>query len=190
MAFNGVIVDLGQSIPSPHHYLVKFWVPQTADDALEYTDRQKQEDAVKCFFCTITCWESRFWTTFSIAGQIYKDVSASRIVSVWPRLVVIQWGSVPACSAALVDYIWLLGWGLDPSVCVCDRWPGANRQMWPHWCVSLCVWEQKKGSEEIRTQLLDNDEDPLCILQHGSYRRELQCLLSSNTLVQHQVCHP
>lgn len=146
MAFNGVIVDLGQSIPSPHHYLVKFWVPQTADDALEYTDRQKQEDAVKYFFCTITCWESRFWTTFSIAGQIYKDVSASRIVSVWPRLVVIQWGSVPACSAALVDYIWLLGWGLDPSVCVCDRWPGANRQMWPHLSggVCLCVCESKK----------------------------------------------
>lgn len=45
MAFNGVIVDLGQSISRPSHYLVKFWVPQAADDALEnkkQTDRQKR----------------------------------------------------------------------------------------------------------------------------------------------------
>lgn len=37
VAFNGVIIDFGQSIPSPHHYLVKFWVPQASDDALETT---------------------------------------------------------------------------------------------------------------------------------------------------------
>lgn len=35
MAFNRVVVDFGQSIPSSHHYLVEFWVPQAADDALE-----------------------------------------------------------------------------------------------------------------------------------------------------------
>lgn len=35
VAFNRVIVDFGQSIPSSHHYLVKFWVPEAADDALE-----------------------------------------------------------------------------------------------------------------------------------------------------------
>lgn len=107
------------------------------------TDRNKKMQLN--IFCTVTCWKSRFWTT-SIVGQIYKDVSASHIVSVWPRLVVIQWGSVPACSAALVDYIWLLGWGLDPSVCVCDRWPSANRQMWPHLSrgVCLCVRAKKK----------------------------------------------
>lgn len=40
MAFNWVIVDFGQSIPSSHHDLVQFWVPQAADDALE-----KEEDA-------------------------------------------------------------------------------------------------------------------------------------------------
>lgn len=41
VAFNWVVVDFGQSIPSSHHYLVKFWVPQAADDALE----KKKKDA-------------------------------------------------------------------------------------------------------------------------------------------------
>lgn len=55
MAFHWIIVDLGQSITSSNHYLVKFWVPQTADDALEYTDRQKQvygSPKMFGFFCT------------------------------------------------------------------------------------------------------------------------------------------
>lgn len=40
VAFNGIIVDFDQSVPGPHHYLVEFWVPQAADDAL----RQKQDE--------------------------------------------------------------------------------------------------------------------------------------------------
>lgn len=40
VAFNRIIVDFNQSVPGSHHYLVEFWVPQAADDAL----RQKQDE--------------------------------------------------------------------------------------------------------------------------------------------------
>lgn len=42
VALHGVVVDLGQSVPSAHHDLVQFGVPQAADDALEQTDRDDQ----------------------------------------------------------------------------------------------------------------------------------------------------
>lgn len=76
------------------------------------------------------------------------------IVSVWPGLVVVQWGSVPACSAALADYIWLLGWGLDPSVCVWQmaQCQYANVTTFIQRCVCVSVYESKRGTErEIYT---------------------------------------
>lgn len=42
VAFNGVVVDFGQSIPGSHHYLVKFRVPQAADDTLEKKKRKER----------------------------------------------------------------------------------------------------------------------------------------------------
>lgn len=39
VAFNWIVVYLGQSVPSSHHYLVKLWVPQAADDTLHKDKR-------------------------------------------------------------------------------------------------------------------------------------------------------
>lgn len=74
VAFNGVIVDFGQSIPSSHHYLVKFWVPQAADDALEKKNKtKKHKDACWCFGeepdPTLDCRPRLYWCSCCVTQE-------------------------------------------------------------------------------------------------------------------------
>lgn len=103
--------------------------------------------------------QSQAW----IVDHVYIDVPA-----VWLRVVVIYWGSVPACSAALVDYIWMLGRGLDPSVCVWQMAPcqQANVTTLIQRRVFVCEWEREKRGAKTKKRAVEeypllshNDED-------------------------------
>ena len=72
MAFHWIIVDLGQSITSSNHYLVKFWVPQTADDALEYTDKIMIKTSV-----WVLCQVYGFGVFCTVSGQQYFEIEST-----------------------------------------------------------------------------------------------------------------
>lgn len=96
-----------------------------------------------------------------------------------PRLVVMQRGSVPACSAALVDYIWLLGWGLDPSVCVWQmaQCQYANVTTFIQRFGCVCVSEREKEKYRQNRGRVRNVvimTKTLFILWYASYSRELE----------------